>query len=463
MYYSTLISFYPSFLKISLKLLVFFWYNQFNYILNTLRMVTLLKKFLILLFLLSLLLTTYSFSFANELELFGEGAVLLDYDSLDVLYEKNSHEKLYPASTTKIMTGILAIENGNLNDIISIDKEVVDLTAGTHIALELDEELTLEQLLHALLIESANDAAIAIAIYVSGDVDSFVKLMNEKAHSLGAVDTNFKNPNGLPDEDHFTTAYDLAIITKYAMGNEYFRDIVKNYRSTIPPTNKKTEPRYLNSSNRMLYSNEKILVGEEYVPIRYEGINGVKSGYTQSAKYCLVTSMERDDQKFIAVSLKADRNDIYSDIHKLFDYGLKNFKKTRIGFSGKFIDNFNIKNGTVPSIPGITKSDSFYILNSSDVEKIKEKIVLKEELKAPIARDEVIGIVEYMLDDKVLAQSDIVSAMDIRDVKEPSLLSKVLCKWYWFIIFGFILIRSISLYKIRKRRKQRRIKTLYKF
>lgn len=421
-----------------------------------------MKKFVVLLFLSSLFFSTYSVSFADDLDLFGKGAVLIDYDSLDILYEKNAHEKLYPASTTKIMTGILAIEKGDLDDIITIDQEVVELTNGSHIALEPGEKLTLEQLLHALLIESANDSAVAIAKYVSGSVDSFVGLMNEKAHSIGATNTNFKNPNGLPDEEHVTTAYDLAIIAKYAMDNEIFRDIVKNYRSTIPITNKKDEPRYLNSSNRMLYSNEKILVGDEYVPIRYDGLNGVKSGYTNAARYCLVTSAERNGQEFIAVSLGADRNSIYSDIHKLLDYGFENFKKTRIGFSGKFLDNFNIKNGSIGMVPGITKSDSFFTLNIDNVDKVKENIKLKKDLKAPIAKDETIGIVEYVLGDKVLAQSDIVSAMDIRAIEEPSLLSKILSRWYWFLIVGVIVLRAVCLYNRKRRRHKRRIKTLYK-
>ncbi len=421
-----------------------------------------MKKIIFSLFIVTIFLSTYSFSFAEDLELFGEGAVLIDYDSLDILYGKDPHKQFFPASTTKIMTGILAIENGNLDDVITIQQEVVDLTNGSHIALEPGEKLTLTQLLDALLIESANDSAIAIAKYVSGNVDSFVKLMNEKALSLGAVNTHFNNPSGLPDEEHLTTAYDLAIIAKYAMDNEIFRDIVKNHRATIPVTNKKTEERYLNSSNRMLYSNEKLLINGEYVPTRYEGVNGVKSGYTNAAQYCLVTSFENDQQKLIAVSLKADRNNIYADTHKLLNYGLENFKKIRIGFSGKFVDNFDIKDGVMPLIPGIIKSDSFYTLNIDDKDKIKENIVLKEDLRAPIARDEVIGRVEYLLDGKTLAESDIISAMDIMAVKQPSVLSKILSKWYWFLIIGVITFRSFVLYNKKKRRKKRRIQTLYK-
>lgn len=421
-----------------------------------------MKKIIILFIVFSVLFCTYSFSFGEDLDLFGESAILIDYDTLEVLYEKNAHKKLYPASTTKILTGILAIENADLNDIITIDQEVVDLRDGSHIALEPGEKLTLKQLLDALLIESANDAAIAIAKHISGSVDSFSKLMNEKAESIGALNTHFVNPSGLPDENHLTTAYDLAIIAKYAMENETFRDIVKNYRGSIPITNKKTEQRLLNSSNRILYSNEKILVDGDYVPIRYEGVNGVKTGYTHAAEYCLVTSLEKDGQKFIAVSLKSNRNNIYTDTHKLLNYGMENFKKTKIGFAGKFVDNFNIENGVMPIVPGVTKSDSFFILNKNNQDNITEKVILKKDLKAPIAKDEVIGKVQYMSGDKVIGESDILSTIDVRAVKAPTLISKLLSKWYIFALVGLFVFRFIVLYNRKKRRRRRRIKSLYK-
>lgn len=421
-----------------------------------------MKRILIFMTLLTILLSTYSLSFAEDLELFGEGAVLLDYDSLEILYEKNPHKQLFPASTTKIMTGILALENGNLEDMITIDQEVVDYTNGSHIALEPGEELTLAQLLDALLIESANDAAVAIAKHISGSVDSFVVLMNDKAKEIGAVNTNFKNPSGLPDEEHLTTAYDLALIGRYAMENDDFKNIVKNYRGLIPITNKKNEERHLNSSNRMLYSNDKIVVNGESVTIRYEGVNGVKSGYTNAAQYCLVTSYERDNQSFIVVSLKADRNNIYSDTHRLLDYGLENFKNTKIAFSGKFIDNFQVANGSIPQIPAITKSDAFYIMDKSGEDQIQENVVLFQDLVAPIAEDEVIGRVEYVLGGKVIAESELVSAMNVRAIEEPSIFAKVLSKWYWFVIIGFCILRTITILKIKKRRKKRKARTLYK-
>ncbi|MBF6841874.1 D-alanyl-D-alanine carboxypeptidase family protein, partial [Acinetobacter baumannii] len=153
-------------------------------------------------------------------------------DTGQILYEKNPHLKLHPASTTKIMTGILAIENGNLNDVVTVDDETPYVIKGSHIALEPGEKLTLKDLLYALLIESANDSALVIAKHIAGTAEEFAKMMNDKAKELGALNTNFVNPHGLTDENHLTTAYDLSLIARYAMKNETFREIVSNYTYT---------------------------------------------------------------------------------------------------------------------------------------------------------------------------------------------------------------------------------------
>lgn len=393
----------------------------------------------------------------------GEAAILVDFDTLEILYEKNSNQKLYPASTTKIMTAILAIENGNLNDLITIDEEVVKLTYGSHIALEAGEILTLKQLLDALLIESANDAAFAIAKYVSGNIKDFSKLMNEKAKSIGAVNTKFINPNGLPDENHVTTAYDLALIANYAMKNPIFKDIVKNYTGIIPATNKKSEERYLKSANQLLYSNKKILLDGKYIPVKYEGVNGVKSGYTSDAGYCLVTSLEKNGYNFLAVVLNSDKENIYIDTHKLFNYGLNNFNKINVCFANKFIDNFNVKNGVLPFATGVTKSDSYCIVNYKNIDKIVESISFNKNLEAPIKKGQKIGSVRYLLEDKVIAEADIVSTMSIEKLPIPGFLSKIISKWYIGVFIALIMLRISILKKKKKRRKLKQKRTsLYK-
>ncbi len=417
-----------------------------------------LKKVLVL-FILLFVLSTYSF--ADELSLSGEGAILIDMDTLEILYEKNSHSKFYPASTTKIMTAILGIELGNMDDIVTVDQEVVDLTDGSHIALEPGERLTLEQMINALLIESANDAALAIAKHISGDISEFSKLMNEKAKSLGALNTNFINPNGLPNEDHMTTPYDLALIAQYAMKNHIFRSIVENYTYTIPVTNKKTEERYLKSANKLLYSTEKIDINGKLIPIKYDGVNGVKSGYTVAAQQCLVTSLEKDGHKLIAVVLKSNGKNIYSDMHKLLNYGLENFENIKIGFASKFIDNFSVEKGMFPFVAGVTKSDTYYIVDKNKKDMVKENIIVDLPLEAPIVKDQVIGKVEYSIDGKVIAETDIIATAPIEVKPVPSLFKKLLSKWYLFIFIILFLGRISELNKKKKRLRRRRT-TLYK-
>ena len=394
-------------------------------------------------------------SYADDLNLSGESAILIDVDTLEILYSKNPHQKLYPASTTKIMTGILAIELGNMDDIVTVDQEVVDLTDGSHIALEPGEELSLEHLIKALLIESANDAALAIAKHISGSIDEFVKLMNEKAKAIGALNTNFVNPNGLPHEEHLSTAYDLALMAKYAMENETFREIVKNYTYTIPITNKKSQERNLWSANRLLYSTERINVNGTQTTIKYEGVNGVKTGYTIAAGQCLVTSYEKDGHKLIAVVLKSSGKNIYSDIHKLLNYGTNNFEKVKIGYGNKFIDNFPVENGVIPFVAGITKSDTYYIVEKSKVDLIEEKIT-KNTLEAPISKGQVIGKVEYYLDGRKISETDIISTMDIDLIPVPTLLDKIKSKWYLIVFLLLFLIRLWNLNRRRKRYRRRR-------
>ena len=414
----------------------------------------------ILLILLLLFLTTYNISFAEDINLSGESAILIDSDTGQILFEKNPHIKLHPASTTKIMTGILAIELANMDDMVTIDDEIVYLTDGSHIALEPGEQMRFEHLLNALLIESANDAALAIAKHISGSIDEFAKLMNDKAKDLGALNTNFVNPNGLTHENHLTTAYDLSLMAKYAMKNPKFREIVCNYTYQIPETNKKTEVRYLKSANRLLYSNIKIDVDGKAVPIKYEGINGVKTGYTVAAQNCLVASAQRGDQNLIAVVLKANGREVYIDIHKLLNYGFDNYEKANIAIKDQFIDNIKISNGTNPLVAGIIKDNLSVSIPKGSVDNIDRKVLIDDEIKAPIQKGETLGVVEFYLQDQLLGQSDIISTLDIEETIPINSPHWFLDKWYIPLI-GFLVIIRIIIF-LRSKRKRRRRKSLYR-
>lgn len=393
----------------------------------------------------------------NKLGIFAQGAILMDPNSSQILFEKNANKKLYPASTTKIMTAILALELGNLEDIVTVDKEVTDLTSGSHIALDVGEQLTLKQLLHALLIESANDSAYAIAKHISGNIDVFVDLMNKKAEELGAQNTHFVNPNGLHDDNHYSTAYDLAIITKYAMENDVFRSIVKEYMYNIPPTNKKTEPRYLKSANQLIYSTKNILVDGKEVPLKYEGAIGVKTGFTTEAQSCLVSFAKRDTRSLIAVVLNSNGENVFVDTHKLLNYGFDQFTGYSLGFKNQFIDNFNIKNGNAPFVAGILKNDLTYNIYKGAIDNIKTEISPIKDLTAPIKKGQKIGEISYLVDNKLLAKSEIISSSEIP--KDSSLVwyKRVLSKWY---IAVFILLFLIRVNELKRRKKSKRRKKI---
>ena len=216
-----------------------------------------------------------------EPELVGEAAALIDSRNEQLLFEKNSNKRMYPASTTKILTAIIALERGNLEDIVSIPRVACNIE-GSAIGLQEEEKITLEDLLYALMLNSGNDTAVAIACHIGGSVEEFARMMNELAVRIGAENSNFKNPNGLPDPDHYTTARDMALIAHYAMQNPEFRKIVSTRSATIQRGVPDAQI-YLENSNKLLWN--------------YDGTIGIKTGYTNDARQCLVSAAARQDRK----------------------------------------------------------------------------------------------------------------------------------------------------------------------
>src|SRR5690554_2892537 len=340
---------------------------------------------------------------------------MVEFDSGTVLHQKNMNTKLYPASTTKIMTAILAIEHGKMDEIVTIDSDVIDLTDGSHIALDYDEQMSVRDLLNALMVASANDAAAALAKHVSGSVDDFVDLMNQKAQELGATNTNFTNPSGLHDDNHYTTAYDLSLIARYAMANETFRELASKSTHTIDVTNKKDEPRYLYSTNQFFYGSMKIDINGQRIPIKYDGVVCGKTGYTSQARNCLVTMAERNGMKLLTVVLKSENPDVYADTHKLLNYGFNNFDYVAVGHANEFIDNLEIENGQHPYVSVVLEDNVNTILSSGSLDKIQRKISFNEDLSAPISKGDVVGRVDYYLDETLVGSANIVSTMDVAE------------------------------------------------
>ena len=250
-----------------------------------------------------------------------ESVVVLEEESGAILYEKHPNREYYPASITKIMTALVAIENSDMDEVVKFSEDAVYLNEGetSHIAREVGEKMTMEQCLYGMLLESANECAWAIAEQVGdGDEKAFVKMMNRRAKEIGCKHTHFANPNGLPDEKHYTSAYDMALIAREAFQNKTLRTIVGTRAYTIPPTNKHSDPTLLNNHHAMLnyYRTNKYL---------YDGCLGGKTGYTVVAQNTLVTYAKRNGMTLVCVVMNAPSPGYYTDTIRLFDYCFDNF------------------------------------------------------------------------------------------------------------------------------------------
>lgn len=340
-------------------------------------------------------------SYCEEIKINARSGILMEVDTGRVLFSHNSNIKLPMASTTKIMTALLAIEYGNLDDLVTVKKSSVGIE-GSSIYLKDGERISLRDLLYGLMLRSGNDAAIAIAEHIGGTVDDFVKLMNKKAKDIGAVNTHFTNPHGLHDEKHYTTAYDLALITREALKKKEFRDIVK---SKLWIANR--------DINKYFYNKNKTLW-------QYEGGDGVKTGYTKKAGRCLVSSATQNGMQLIAVVL--DDHSWFNDCYKLLDYGFNVFKPKVIYNKGQFIRNIKVKNGNVKKVPVVTDKELIIPVKDKEIENIKINIVLPQEVNAPLEKNEKLGIIKVYLNGELFSVNDLVAKYN---VKEKSIITKI--------------------------------------
>lgn len=251
-----------------------------------------------------------------------ESAILMEVDTGTILYAKNIDEELFPASITKIMTALLTVENCSMDEIVTFSSDAINNTElnSSRIGIMVGEELTVEQALHGLLLGSANEVAYGLAEHVGGSLENFVQMMNDKAAELGCDHTHFANASGLPDDNHYVSAHDMARIARAFFSNETLCMISGTYSYTIPPTNKTDESRPLDNHHKMV-------TGKKY---EYDGIIGGKTGYTSVARQTLVTCAQRNGMKLVCVVLKDESPNQFLDTADLFDYGFANFEKKNI-------------------------------------------------------------------------------------------------------------------------------------
>lgn len=307
-------------------------------------------------------------------------AVLIDGDTGVVLYEKNAYEQRAMASTTKIMTALLTIEAGDLDSEFTVDSYAIRVE-GTSMGLQEGDQVSRRDLLYGILLPSGNDAANAAAVSVAGSIGSFVELMNQKAEELGLENTHFVTPSGLDADGHYTTAYDLAQLTAYAMKNEVFREVVSCPSAEVEFGN----PPY----QRTLYNSNKMLT-------RYDGAVGVKTGFTDNARRCLVSAAERDGILLIAVTLNA--GDDWNDHTKMLD----------AGFAEVFSYPLEVGCGSRVAVAGTGESVGVYAdpaevaLLPNQRERLTRTVLLPRFIYGPVEEGEQLGCIEFSLDGDVI-------------------------------------------------------------
>lgn len=334
--------------------------------------------------------TIPSIAFAeDELNIQAKSALLMDYHTEEVIYEKNPHEKLPPASVSKIMTlllGMEALETGkiNLTDQVRISSHAAGM-GGSQLWLEEGETQTVEDLFKSIAIRSANDASVALAEHIAGSEEIFVKMMNEKAKSLGMKNTNFMNASGLPDENHYVSAYDVALMSVELLKHKQIHNWLTVYMDEILVGKKKDKVQSLVNTNRLIKE--------------YEGTTGIKTGSTKEAGFCLAASAKRGNLQLIAVIMGSETSKIrFDEAMRLLDYGFANYDSITIGKKGDVLGKVEVHKGDIPYTEAVLEKDSYILLPKGEKGNISKEILLPEFLESPINEGQEIGQMIVKLD-----------------------------------------------------------------
>ncbi len=352
-----------------------------------------------------------------------KSSILIDGISGTVLYDKNSDEKLPPASITKVMTMLLAIEaleEGiiNYNDQVRIS-EYASSMGGSQLFLEPNEIRTVEELLIGIAVSSANDAAVAIGEHIGGTNESFIQLMNDRAKELGLTNTQFKNATGLPAEGHYSTARDIAILSKELMSHKGISDLLSIWMTTLNVGLENNNPIEISNTNRLIRF--------------YDGANGVKTGFTNEAMFCVSASAVRENFHLISVVLGAPTsNERFNDAKSLLDYGFTMYKSVDIASINEEIISKKIdKAGADNLLIGHVNNDLNIIVKRGEENKVVKKVILFEDLKLPIKKDQIIGKINVKtLEDETLLEENIYAKSEVKSLKFYNMLYNILYTFY---------------------------------
>ena len=349
---------------------------------------------------------------AYELNSSAKGMVVLEGNSNTVLYEKNKDERLPMASTTKLVTAILAIENcDDFDKKIKISENAVGIE-GTSIYIKSGESLSMRELLYGLILASGNDCAVAIAEYFGGE-ENFVKMMNDFAVSLNLTNTHFDNPHGLDSDNHYTSAYDLAVMTSYALNNEYFVDLIGTERMVIDASDA-YQARYLKNKDRLLFSEENCLGG--------------KTGFTDNAGRCLVNVHEENNMKIISVVLNCQP--MFDECQRLTDLALDEYLMKDFISPYNFVSNINIEDSDKTEIGVITVKGYSLPILKADEDKYEIVYDIPKSLVAPIKLNEKVGSVKLLKDGELIYEDVLITIEDADNNDIKYLIDNIMDKWF---------------------------------
>jgi len=375
------------------------------------------KKAVTTLILIALVFTTSSFSLAEEpFKLEAKSAILVDANSGEIIYEKNIHEKLPPASITKIMVLLIAMEDLYSGKLKLDDEVYVSANAarmgGSQVYLEEGEIQTVDNLLKAICLRSANDASVALGEHISGSIDVFVQRMNEKAKQLGMTNTNFKNATGLPDEEHYSTAYDISLMSRELLNYPKIHDWLTIYMTDIKVGKNKDVTQTLVNTNKLIRD--------------YQGANGLKTGLTNEAGYCLAASAKRGNLSLISVVLgEPTSNSRFQEAKKLLDFGFANYDSLPICKKNEVIKNLKVSKGKEDSVNIVAESDYSLLVKKGDSKQIEKEILLPEFVTAPFEKGQKIGEILLLDNGKEIGRVNLVTEKGLEKASLIDIFKKI--------------------------------------
>lgn len=379
-----------------------------------------MKKIISFLLILVFVISEGSIIFANtnkeaKLDIASKSAILIDASTGKVLYEKNSHDKLPPASVTKIMTLLLiceALEEGKIKetDQVQISENAASM-GGSQIFLEPGEIQNVDTLVKSIAVASANDACVAMAEYIGGSVEEFVSLMNKRAKELGMNDTNFVNTNGLPVDNHYTSAYDISLMSKELLTHKKISKYLTTWMDEVV-VGKKQAKIGISNTNKLVK--------------HYEGATGVKTGFTQQAKYCLSASAMRNNTHLIAVTLCAETSPIrFKDATNLLNYGFANYESVKICGANDKVATVKFEKGEKENVDLVAKNDLSVLINKGDKKDFKKKVEIKQDLKLPIKKNTELGVVKVYRGKELVGETKIINNEDINKASYLQMLRRI--------------------------------------